>query len=308
MNTPEYDFDVHLYNRLIYDTAVVSTKASLIQWSPLALDIQKNREPSLPTPGLPTPGLPTPGLPTPGLPTPPTTNPIFATPPPLFTRLKKPLQKIRNAVRRNRRRISRCYKIRDECCNKVKCCRGILRRVLAFDLCAKLYPDKCRCNRNRNCLETSGGSGYAQFRVNVFEDFPASQIQYYIRYSKLSSPVISVLLKGPVENCKHEARTAVPLGLISTAVGNSLENYVLGAAYLTCQQTRDLLLGKYYIVVRTKIHPECEGEIAGSLHCMNNKQCRFTCVCTSARNNLRIGKIFDLKKFQGRQKDNSCDD
>lgn len=215
---------------------------------------------------------------------------------PQFKRFKFPIHKAPTQ--------RKCYKIHEQCnCCKFNCCLGVKRSILAFDLCSKLFQDSCLCHKFNHCNtidndipSNSSGSGFAQFRINVSEDFPTSLVQFYVSYCKLSSKVISVVLKGPVDRCVHEAPIALTLGLISAAVNNNLENYALGAAYVTCQQTRDLLLGKYYIVVRTEKYPDCAGEIRGKLTCFDKPAYGYNCIGKRIKNQCKVERCKQRKR------------
>lgn len=191
----------------------------------------------------------------------------------------------------------KCYRIRDFCSRRKACCLGIRRTVLSFDLCARLFPDRCRCNQHEN-TPLSSGSGYALFRLNVYEDFPTTQVQFYVQYCKLSSRVTSVTLRGPVDNCRHIGRSAIALGLISAAVNPNLQDYVYGGAYVTCEQTRDILLGRYYISVSTVAYPACEGEIRGALHCTELPRCGYNCVGVKVKHPILKALKRSIRRFR----------
>lgn len=144
-----------------------------------------------------------------------------------------------------------------------------VRAVGTLDLIAHLLPDSCRCNKLVSCSNQDGslrsGRGYAHFRINFFPDFPTAQLQFFVSYSKLSSRVIGVTLRGPAQKCWHSAGVLIQLGVLGSAIQFDIQNWVSGGTYLILPLVMQIVEGKSYVVVRTERFPECGGEIAGRL-------------------------------------------
>lgn len=167
------------------------------------------------------------------------------------------------------------------CCYRPKCHLLVNRDNPSIDFCTPLYHDQCRCNKGDHCERVEAapfGSGFAIVRVYLYEEIPIAQIEWIVKWSKLSSEVIGVELRGPVLRCLHKAPTLVDLGTPMRG-----DCHVINSAYVSCAELQEILNENTYITVRTEKYPDCIGEIAGRLKskrkCHKHASKRLSCLC-----------------------------